>query len=104
MGLSNIFLALVCVLGSALLQSTHALDTQQDYLTAHNIARAAVNVGPLSCNEKLASYAQNYANQHIGDCNLVHFGGPYGKNLAMSSGDLSGTDAVDMWAGPSQRF
>ncbi|CAB4321090.1 unnamed protein product [Prunus armeniaca] len=97
MGLSEIFLALVCVLGSALLQSTHAQDTPQDYLTAHNIARAEVNVGPLSWDEKLQGYAQNYANQHIGDCDLVHSGGPYGENLAKSTGDLSGTDAVSMW-------
>ncbi|KAI5314951.1 hypothetical protein L3X38_044127 [Prunus dulcis] len=97
MGLSKILIALVCVLGFALLQSTHAQDTPQDYVTAHNNARAAVNVGPLSWDEKLQGYAQDYANQHIGDCNLVHSGGPYGENLAMSTADLSGTDAVNMW-------
>uniref|UniRef100_A0A2N9J664 SCP domain-containing protein n=1 Tax=Fagus sylvatica TaxID=28930 RepID=A0A2N9J664_FAGSY len=42
----------------------------------------------------LAAFAQNYANQRKGDCRLVHSGGPYGENLAGSSGDLSGTAAV----------
>ncbi|PQM33133.1 pathogenesis-related protein 1 [Prunus yedoensis var. nudiflora] len=98
-GLSKIFLALVCVLGSALLQSTHAQETPQDYLTPHNIARAAVNVGPLSWDEKLASYAQKIAIQRIDDCNLVRSGGPYGENLAMSTDQrgLSGMDAVNLW-------
>ncbi|GLT72516.1 hypothetical protein SLA2020_444430 [Shorea laevis] len=45
----------------------------------------------------MAAYAQDYANKRIGDCNLVHSGGPYGENLAWSSADLSGTAAVKMW-------
>ncbi|GKV24301.1 hypothetical protein SLEP1_g33928 [Rubroshorea leprosula] len=28
---------------------------------------------------------------------MVHFGGPYGENLAWSSGDLIGVAAVQMW-------
>ncbi|KAE8674908.1 Basic form of pathoproteinsis-related protein 1 [Hibiscus syriacus] len=31
----------------------------------------------------VAAYAQNYANQRIGDCNLVHSGGPYGGKPCM---------------------
>ncbi|CAB4290240.1 unnamed protein product [Prunus armeniaca] len=92
-----ISLSLVCILSSALLQSTHAQDTPQDYLIAHNNARAAVNVGPLSWDDDLAAYAQDYANQQIGDCVLVHSDGPYGENLAGSTGDLSGTSAVNLW-------
>ncbi|ONH91272.1 hypothetical protein PRUPE_8G102800 [Prunus persica] len=80
-----ISLSLVCILSSALLQSTHAQDTPQDYLLAHNNARAAVNVGPLSWDDDLAAYAQDYANQHIGE------------NFAGSTGDLSGTSAVNLW-------
>ncbi|KAL6210011.1 hypothetical protein ACLB2K_020949 [Fragaria x ananassa] len=44
-------------------------------------------------------YAQRYANSHSGDCNLVHSNGPYGESLAKSSGDLSGTSAVNLWVG-----
>ncbi|KAK9271785.1 hypothetical protein L1049_002149 [Liquidambar formosana] len=69
----------------------------QDYIDAHNAARTEVGVGPMTWDDTVAAYAQSYANQHIGDCNLVHSNGPYGENLAMSSGDLTGTDAVKMW-------
>ncbi|XP_068320624.1 pathogenesis-related protein 1-like [Pyrus communis] len=97
MGLCNISLALLFILGSVLIQSSHAQDTPQDYLNSHNTARAAVGVGPLTWDDNVAGYAQNYANQHVGDCSLVHSGGPYGENLAMSTGDMSGTAAVDLW-------
>ncbi|XVE67402.1 hypothetical protein DITRI_Ditri08aG0157500 [Diplodiscus trichospermus] len=88
-------LALTCLMALALL--SHAQDSPQDYLNAHNTARADVGVGPMTWDDTVAAYAKNYANQRIGDCNLVHSGGPYGENLAWSSADLSGTDAVTMW-------
>ncbi|XWS40347.1 hypothetical protein CRYUN_Cryun18bG0133200 [Craigia yunnanensis] len=90
-------LALTFFMALALVLPSHAQDSQQDYLNAHNTARAAVNVGPMTWDDTVAAYAQNYANQRSGDCNLVHSNGPYGENLAWSSGDLSGTDAVTMW-------
>ncbi|KAJ9175049.1 hypothetical protein P3X46_013635 [Hevea brasiliensis] len=90
-------LALCFLLGRALIFSSYAQDTPHDYLNAHNQARIHVGVGPLTWDDKVAAYAQNYANQRISDCNLVHSGGPYGENLAWGSGDLSGTDAVKMW-------
>ncbi|XWS40348.1 hypothetical protein CRYUN_Cryun18bG0133300 [Craigia yunnanensis] len=90
-------LALTCLMALALVLPSHAQDSQQDYLNAHNTARAAVGVGPMTWDDTVAAYAQNYANQRSGDCNLVHSNGPYGENLAWSSGDLSGTDAVTMW-------
>ncbi|EEF40270.1 pathogenesis-related protein 1B [Ricinus communis] len=90
-------LALVCIISIALIFSSHAQDTQQDYLNAHNSARGDVGLGPLTWDDKVASYAQHHANQHKSDCSLVHSEGPYGENLAWSSGDLSGTDAVKMW-------
>ena len=49
------------------------------------------------CLGQIAAYAQNYANQRKGDCRLIHSGGRYGENLAGSTGDLSGTDAVRLW-------
>lgn len=96
---SKISLALFSLVALALFQSTHAQDSPQDYLNAHNAARAAVGVGPLTWNPAAAAYAQRYANTHIGDCNLVHSqGGPYGENLAKSSGGaFTGTDAVKLW-------
>ncbi|KAF4382015.1 hypothetical protein G4B88_006647 [Cannabis sativa] len=88
---------LTCLFGLALLQTLGAQNSQQDYLNAHNSARSAVGVGNLVWDNTLASYALRYANEHIGDCRLVHSGGRYGENLAGSSGDLSGTDAVRLW-------
>ncbi|KAJ4716071.1 pathogenesis-related protein 1-like [Melia azedarach] len=90
-------LFLFCLLGLALVLSCHAQNSPQDYVNAHNAARAQVGVGPVTWDDRVAAFARNYANQRIGDCKLIHSGGPYGENLAWSSGDLSGTDAVKLW-------
>ncbi|TYI99944.1 hypothetical protein E1A91_A13G053300v1 [Gossypium mustelinum] len=66
----------------------------QDFLNVHNAARAAVGVGPITWSNVVARYAADYAEKRISDCDLVHSGGPYGENIAWSSGDLSGRDAV----------
>ena len=100
MGLCRSPLALLCFMGLALAHICCAQNSPQDYLNAHNTARAQVGVGPMSWDNTVAAYAQNYANQRIGDCNLVHSGGPYGENLAWGSGTpLTGTAAVNMWVG-----
>ncbi|KAM1482949.1 hypothetical protein EV1_034622 [Malus domestica] len=96
-GLWKTSFALVCLISITLLPSSHAQDSPQDYLNAHNAARAQVGVAPLSWDTNLANYAQRYANSRIGDCNLVHFGGPYNENIAKSTGDLSGTAAVNLF-------
>ena len=75
----------------------YAQDSPQDYVNAHNAARSQVNVPNISWDNTVAAYAQNYANQRKADCQLVHSGGKYGENLAWSSGDMSGADAVKMW-------
>ncbi|GLT41876.1 hypothetical protein SLA2020_159080 [Shorea laevis] len=97
MKISKVSIALACLLVLALVIPSHAQDSPQDYLNAHNAARAKVNVGPMSWDHTVAAYAQNYLRQRIGDCNLVESGGAYGENLAWSSGDYSGADAVAMW-------
>ncbi|KDP35900.1 hypothetical protein JCGZ_09872 [Jatropha curcas] len=95
--LSKILLPLICLMSVTLIIPLHAQDSPQDYVNAHNTARAAVGVGPVTWDNTVAAYARNYANRHIGDCRLVHSGGPYGENLAGSSGYLSGTAAVKLW-------
>ncbi|GLT41877.1 hypothetical protein SLA2020_159090 [Shorea laevis] len=99
MNISKVSMALACLLALALalVIPSHAQDSPQDYLDAHDTARAAVGVVPMSWDDTVAAYAQNYLSQHIGDCDMVHLGGPYGENLAWSSVGLSGTDAVAMW-------
>ncbi|KAL3515400.1 hypothetical protein ACH5RR_022302 [Cinchona calisaya] len=69
---------------------TQAQNSPQDYLNVHNSARSQVGVGPMTCNTTVAAYAQNYANQRISDCNLIHSNGPYGENLAAGSGNFTG--------------
>ncbi|EEF40265.1 basic form of pathogenesis-related protein 1 [Ricinus communis] len=89
--------ALSFLISLSLILSSHAQNLPQDYINAHNAARAAVGVGPMTWDNTVAAYAQNYANQRINDCRLVHSGGRYGENIAWSSGDLSGTAAVKLW-------
>ncbi|XP_075487791.1 basic form of pathogenesis-related protein 1-like [Primulina tabacum] len=84
--------------------SGKAQNTPQDYLNAHNTARAEVGVQPMTWDENVAAYAQDYANQHTGDCELVHSSGPYGENLAEGSGELTGTDAVSLWVGEKSNY
>ncbi|XP_062082795.1 pathogenesis-related protein 1-like [Humulus lupulus] len=79
------------------LQTTRAQDSPQDFLNAHNAARAQVGVGPIRWDNTVAEYARRYANQRKGDCSLVHSQGPYGENIAWGRPDLSGVNAVKMW-------
>ncbi|XP_076896492.1 pathogenesis-related leaf protein 4-like [Bidens hawaiensis] len=88
---------LICFLNALAATTTHAQNSQQDYLDAHNAARAQVGVGNMVWNTTVAAYAQNNANQRIGDCNLIHSGGPYGENLAEGSGTFTGTATVNLW-------
>ncbi|KAK2998895.1 hypothetical protein RJ639_023341 [Escallonia herrerae] len=105
MGWCNMSVAFLGVLGLIMVHSTQAQNSRQDYLDAHNAARAKVGVGPLTWDDGVARYAQNYANQRIGDCALKHSqGGPYGENLAKGSGDFTGKAAVDLWVGEKQYY
>ncbi|KAK2639755.1 hypothetical protein Ddye_027550 [Dipteronia dyeriana] len=95
--LVKFLLSLGYVLGLALIHPNYAQNSPQDYLNAHNAARAKVGVRNLTWNDTVASYAQNYANQRTVDCRLVHSEGPYGENLANSIDNLSGVEAVGLW-------
>ncbi|CAN0920981.1 Pathogenesis-related protein 1 [Linum grandiflorum] len=88
----------IALLGTLAFPYSYAHDSPQDYLDSHNEARSLVGVGPVTWDNTLESYAQSYANQRAArDCSLVHSDGPYGENLAWSSGELSGKDSVAMW-------
>lgn len=88
---------LAVLLAVLLAHSCAAQSAEKQYLDAHNAARAKVGVGPLVWDTTVANYAQRYANSRRADCKLVHSGGPYGENLAWSSGDMSISAAVKMW-------
>ncbi|QCD76642.1 pathogenesis-related protein 1 [Vigna unguiculata] len=89
---------------SSLSQICDAQNSPQDYLNAHNTARSQVGVGPMKWDSTVASFAQNYVNKLKGNCNMVHSGGPYGENLAWSSGDLTATAAVNLWVGEKPKY
>ncbi|XP_010527028.1 PREDICTED: pathogenesis-related protein 1-like [Tarenaya hassleriana] len=90
---------IMALLALVMAQTLQAQDSPQDYVNAHNRARAEVGVGPVSWDNTVAAFAQNYARQRAGDCRLIHSGGGgrYGENLAMSTGGLTGVDAVALW-------
>ncbi|KAF7127250.1 hypothetical protein RHSIM_Rhsim11G0148300 [Rhododendron simsii] len=72
----------------------------QDYLNGHNSVRSAVGVGPMTWDDNIAAFAQNYAKQRMGDCVLKRSGGgiKYGENIAVRSGDFTGAEVVGLWA------
>ncbi|KAL0412641.1 UNVERIFIED_CONTAM: Pathogenesis-related leaf protein 6 [Sesamum radiatum] len=95
--LALFFLAIAAILQYSL---CHAQNSPQDYVAAHNAARAQVGVGPIAWDENVAAFARNYVNQRRGDCNLVHSTNrPYGENLAKGSGKFTGRAAVELWVG-----
>ncbi|CAH9071543.1 unnamed protein product [Cuscuta epithymum] len=69
------------------------------FVDGHNRARASVGVPPVSWNESVAAYAEAYAAQRAGDCEMEHSEGPYGENIAEGYGELKASDAVNMWVG-----
>ncbi|CAN1760555.1 Pathogenesis-related protein 1 [Linum perenne] len=89
LSISSIVLVITIASLATLTIPSTAQDSPQDYVNAHNAARSAVGVGPVTWDPSVAAYAQSYANQRAaGDCGLVHSGGPYGENIAWSSGQL----------------
>ncbi|AES63612.1 hypothetical protein MtrunA17_Chr2g0280311 [Medicago truncatula] len=92
-------LGLTLIMGSHV---AHAQDSPADYVNAHNNARSAVHtnvkIPNIVWDNKVAAFAKNYANQRK-DCQLVHSGGGgrYGENIAESTGNMSGVEAVKLW-------
>lgn len=80
-------------------------DVQQQFLSPHNDARAQVGVEALVWDDTVAAYAQNYANQRIGDCALQHSGGQYGENLFEGYGITDPVGgAVTAWVNEKQDY
>ncbi|XP_078180202.1 pathogenesis-related protein 1-like [Carex rostrata] len=93
------------VVALAITNTCLAQNTPQDYVNAHNTARSAVGVGPVTWDQTVQAYAQSYANKRKGDCQLVHSGGPYGENIFWGNGkDYSGIDAVNLWVSEKQYY
>ncbi|XP_039131272.1 pathogenesis-related protein 1-like [Dioscorea cayenensis subsp. rotundata] len=102
---SKLAICLACIMALAMAGHTVAQSSPDDYVNAHNSARSEVGVGPVTWNDTVAAYAQNYANQRANDCQLIHSNGPYGENLFWGSGaDYSGVDAVNAWVSEKQDY
>lgn len=85
--------------------SSDAQNSKQDILNAHNTARAAVGVGPVTWNNTVAAYARNYAERRRADCRLIHSDGPYGENIFWGSGaSFTAVDAVEDWVAEKQFY
>ena len=71
----------------------------QQFVAAHNRARAKHCAGPLTWSTKLAAYAQKWADTlKAKGCAFGHSGGPYGENLAAGTeGVLDPEATVAMW-------
>jgi pathogenesis-related protein 1 len=80
---------------------------EQDFVDAHNAARAAVGiVEPVSWNSTVAAWAANYAEERRGDCALTHSpaGRPYGENLLVGHGTDSVEVAMKFWVAEKQYY
>eukprot|EP00268_Persea_americana_P011501 TRINITY_DN14855_c1_g1_i1.p1 TRINITY_DN14855_c1_g1~~TRINITY_DN14855_c1_g1_i1.p1 ORF type:complete len:163 (-),score=11.13 TRINITY_DN14855_c1_g1_i1:217-705(-) len=105
MGSLNLSLAMMCVMGLALVHISLAQNNPQDFLDAHNVARNEVGVSPLAWDDDVATYAQTYANKRMADCSLTHSGGQYGENIFEGSGaEYTAADAVDLWVSEKQDY
>ncbi|KAG2323569.1 hypothetical protein Bca52824_016782 [Brassica carinata] len=90
------------------------LDPRVDLLPAetllvHNRVRAEVGVGPMVWDNKLAAFAQNYANVRSKDCALQHSTDEmYGENIAAgwlkSKESMSGPIAAKLWYGEKKFY
>ncbi|XP_058782199.1 pathogenesis-related leaf protein 6-like [Vicia villosa] len=90
---------LILIIGNS--HITKAQDSPANYLNIHNMARAelGINMTNLVWDNKIAAFAQNYANK-CKDCKVIPshkeaYG--YGENIAVIAGNLSGVDAVKLW-------
>src|SRR3954471_1398014 len=83
-----------------------AQNSPQDFVDAHNSARQAENLGPVSWDPALASYAENYANQQTSSClPLRHSDGPYGKNIFWySDWECTAADTMSNWMSEKQSY
>lgn len=101
----NSFLLAKILFLATLISISAAQNSPKDYVSAHNIIRAQVGVGPVIWNETVAAYAQNYANSRSHqNCALKHSYGPYGENIAEGYDNFNITDAVKWWASEKENY
>lgn len=102
---TRLTLTLTLILLISLKLHSVRVDGPRHLVDAHNEARAELGLPPMKWDRKVTRYARRYANTRRTDCGLVHSAGsPYGENIAMSTGDLTGVDAVKLWLGEKPHY
>src|SRR5450432_1896068 len=76
------------------------------FLKVHNDARSAVGAAPLQWSDKLAAYAQEWAEQMAKSGKFEHRpNNPYGENLADYTSSAEGPDyAARLWLAEKQDY
>ncbi|CAM0958645.1 unnamed protein product [Alopecurus aequalis] len=100
-------LAVVLLLALASVMVATAQNSPQDFLDAHNVAREPLGVRPVTWDDTVAAWAEDYADQRRADCQLLHSpdGRPYGENLFGGGGtDWTATEAVSLWVSENQYY
>lgn len=98
-------LAIVCVMGLALVHVCEAQNSPQDFVDAHNKVRAKEGLGPMTWDQKVATFAENYAKQRV-DCKLQHSDPathPYGENLFFGP-EATAATAVEDWYSEKENY
>ncbi|XP_039131364.1 pathogenesis-related protein 1-like [Dioscorea cayenensis subsp. rotundata] len=105
MAISKLAIYLACIIALTMAGHAVAHNSPDHYLNPHNSARSDVGVGPVTWNDTVAAYAEDYANQRAKDCELIHSNGSYGENLFWGSGtNHSEEDAVNAWVSEKQDY
>lgn len=70
----------------------------QEFVAAHNWVRRRFNEPLFKWDDKLASFARQYAMRRQEDCKMVHSDGPYGENMFWGKKQhWTASDAVYYW-------
>uniref|UniRef100_A0A0E0LGN3 SCP domain-containing protein n=1 Tax=Oryza punctata TaxID=4537 RepID=A0A0E0LGN3_ORYPU len=110
--ISGVVAAAIAVVVVAAMATTPAMaqNSPQDFVDLHNAARSVEGVGEVVWDDAVAAYAENYAAERAGDCQLIHSGSwekaGYGENLfgGSAGGDWTAADAVNMWVGEKDLY
>ena len=97
----------VLLIALSLAMIVAAQDTVQEVLDAHNMARAAVGVGPVSWDDTVAAWAELHVEEFRAVCQPQHSptDGLYGENIFWSSGtNWTAMEAVNSWVAEKQYY
>jgi uncharacterized protein YkwD len=109
-----LLIPLLVILGPAIPTAVHGASGidkfRQAIVRSHNQLRARHGAPPLTLDDALNAYAQNWAHQLAASRTFRHSAGNYGENLyyASSSSDIDAAavagGAIDSWYNESKRY